>query len=287
MNGVCAAAAGRGPPGCVVPDARRHHKQPAAPQRHRRPAPPPPVRRRRPTAAARALPADDGDDATQHVVLPESEGTTAAAAGSLVAEELEEAAADAAAAAVAAAAGEPAAEGGLLASKEVREMLAFAIPALGMVLAGGREQGAPALLGGARCGLASPLPLTRPLCSHARRPADELDRHRWALDSRRQHFAAAASLRLAACRAQTHQLCRPTAPSCHGHALPRCCAAACVGRVSSLQLAALGPNTALFNFAHNVRWAGCGRQQRRPRACCRAPVPAPAPLLPPGSYGDA
>ncbi|KAI7838915.1 hypothetical protein COHA_007321 [Chlorella ohadii] len=110
----------------------------------------------------------------------------------MIAEELEEAAADAAAAALAAAgssAQEEAAEGGaaaagaagaagatqgvLFASKEVQEMLAFAVPALGMVLAD-------------------------PLMS--------------LIDT----------------------------------------GEACVGRVSSLQLAALGPNTALFNFAHNL-----------------------------------
>lgn len=145
MTAVCVAATRQGPPGCVASDVRRHHKRSPAVQRHRQPAARPPPCRRRSAPVPRALPADE-DAATQHVVLPESEGTTAAAAGSLIAEELEEAAADAAAAAVAAeAAGghgagaeaEAAAEGGLLASKEVREMLAFAIPALGMVLAGG------------------------------------------------------------------------------------------------------------------------------------------------------
>jgi hypothetical protein len=132
---------------------------------------------------AGALSSSDSDgESTQHVMLTESEGTTAAAAGSMVAEELEEAAADAVAAALAAGEGggppEEAAggaaeglRGGLLASKEVQEMLAFAVPALGMVLAD-------------------------PLMS--------------LIDT------------------------------------------ACVGRVSSLQLAALGPNTALFNFAHNL-----------------------------------
>ena len=74
------------------------------------------------------------------MALNESEGITAAAAGSMIAEELEEAAADAAAVAVAAAEGggpEQAAADGLLASQGVQEMLAFALPALGMVLAGG------------------------------------------------------------------------------------------------------------------------------------------------------
>lgn len=100
------------------------------------------------------------------------EGITAAAAASAAAAEAEEAVAADAAAAAGATAGEPAGKWrGMLQSREIGEMLGFALPALGMVLAD-------------------------PLMS--------------LIDT------------------------------------------ACVGRVSSVQLAALGPNTAIFNFAFQL-----------------------------------
>ena len=148
------AAVGRpcgGRPRCGT-DRRAHQSQRCARTELRRPvsAPPPPTppRRRCLAPPAATLSSSDSDgESTQHVVLSESEGATAAAAGSMIAEELEEAAADAAAAALAAearggpAGPEPAAsaagqQGSLFATKEVQEMLSFAVPALGMVLAG-------------------------------------------------------------------------------------------------------------------------------------------------------
>lgn len=85
-------------------------------------------------ADTQGTPSSGGNDG---IHLPASEGLTSAAATSLAIKELEEAAADVLGSAAAPAEGEAEVDTteGLLQSKELREMLAFAVPALGMVLA--------------------------------------------------------------------------------------------------------------------------------------------------------
>lgn len=58
--------------------------------------------------------------------------------------------------------------------------------------------------------------------------------------------------------------------SCPAHPLRPPPAAACVGRISFLQLAALGPNTALFNFSFQAGAMGRGCHAML-FACCAKP----------------
>lgn len=184
-------------------------------------------------------------------------------------------------------------EGAVL-GRDLGEMLGFALPALGMVLAGATTlcgcapgpvfgwaacmsrrslrmavSGVAALLGASLLQGAPSFPV---LASCVCRPPDEPYRHR---------CAAAASTACTQKHAGKGRV-GGRASGCvcarHGSDARHCCRsrrlawpAACVGRVSSVQLAALGPNTAIFNFAFQAS-SSCLEGQQLPMHGSRALV---------------
>lgn len=219
---------------------RTSHFNAARKQQHQRhsssgalPNSPPQPRRRLPRPPRGSTGGSDASNPRvyESIDLPDSEGTTAAAAASPLVEGLEEAAAGAAAAAAPLSDGEAGDAGGaagLLASGDVREMLGFALPALGMVLAGGCTPG------GARSG-SGIAPAAACCCPAGGSPMTAGPRSQARADA---HPLIDASADTVSC---------PLADP-----LMSLIDTACVGRVDALQLAALGPNTALFSFAFQV-----------------------------------
>lgn len=239
-----------------APPAQHRQRQAAASWRRRAQL----VRRRRRLHAASdggATADERGGGGGPAVSLAEAEGTTALAAASLAAAEVEEAAADAAAlasleatteaaaagggSAAAASGGTDTAAGSQAAAGQLHELLGLAVPALGMVLA---DPLMSLIDVGERGGRGGWVPVW------------------WWCQAGAGTMSGRPNVPAPWGSGHTSAACPSNCSDSTDAPHPR---AACVGRVSSVQLAALGPNTAVFNFCFQARLGG------------RQPLTSPAP----------